>query len=109
MLPYDHVDRVGRDKILRKVRRGADDAGSDRCDDRRVGKVRRDQVLELSHEPVRTLRREIEAEPFHRDELVLIGVVGAKDRAQGTRADLMKNAKRTEGVGRRNAGSVRGQ
>jgi hypothetical protein len=33
-------------------------------------------------------------------------IVGAEDGSQGSRADLMKHSKRSEGVGRRIAGSV---
>ena len=65
-----------------------------------------DQALEFGDELMRPLRREIEFEEFHRDEPLARRIVGAKHRPQRARPDLMKNAKRSEGVRRGSASSV---
>lgn len=109
MLPYHHVDRVGGDKIVREVRRGVDDPGGQGRGNRRVREVGRDQLLEFGDEPVRSIRRKIQTEPLYRDELVLLRIVRAKNRTERARADLMENAKWTEGIRRRSTGSVRVQ
>src|SRR5262245_52245461 len=69
----------------------------------------RDQPLELGDEPMRSLRRKIQAEPLHRGKLVLNRIVRAKDRAERACADLMQNAEWAEGVRRRSTGSFRVQ
>jgi hypothetical protein len=52
------------------------------------------------------LGREIQFEQLDGDEALAGGIVRAKDRTQGSRTNLMKNSKRSEGVGRRSASSV---
>ena len=64
------------------------------------------QTVEFRDELMRPLRREIEFEEFHRDESLACRIVGAKHRPQRARPDLMKNAKRSEGVRRGSASSV---
>ena len=58
---------------------------------------------------VHALGREVEAEEFDGDELVLLRIVGSKHGAERARANLMENAERTERVRRRGAGSFRVQ
>jgi hypothetical protein len=53
------------------------------------------------------IRRQIEREYFYRDQAIGVRVKRTKHRAEGTGADLMEHAKRTEGIGVRGTGSVR--
>ena len=62
-----------------------------------------------SDQAVRALRRKIQTEPFYRDEFLLFRIVRAKNGTERTRADLVENAKWTEGVRRCSTGSVRVQ
>jgi len=71
-----------------------------------VREIGGDQALELCHELVGALRRQVEFEQLDRDEVLALRIVGAKHRPQGSRADLVKHSKRSEGVGRRIANSV---
>ena len=109
VLADDDVERVGGDKILREIRRGVGDAGGERRGDRRMRQIGRDQLLEFGDELVRALRRKIEPEQLDRDETILFRLIRAKHGTERARADLMKNAKWTESVRRRRAGSVRVQ
>lgn len=109
VLPYDDVDRVGGDKIVREVRRGVDNPGGQGRGDRRVPQIGRDQLLEFGDQTVRPLGRKIQTEPFYRDEFLLLRIVRAKNGTERTRADLMENAKWTEGVRRCSTGGVRVQ
>jgi hypothetical protein len=108
-LPYDDVDRVGGHKIVREVRRGVDDPGCQRRRNRPVRQIGRDQLLEFGDQAVRSLRRKVQTEPFYRDQFLLFRIVRTKNGAERARADLVENAKRTEGVRRCSTGSVRGQ
>jgi len=74
-----------------------------------VRQIGRDQLLEFGDQAVCALRRKIQTEPFYRDEFLLLRIVRAKNGTERTRADLVENAKRTEGVRRWSAGSVRVQ
>jgi hypothetical protein len=71
-----------------------------------VRQVGGDEAFELGDELVAALRRQIELEQFDRDQPLMRRVVGAKDRPQGSRTDLMKNSIRSERVRRRSASSV---
>ena len=106
MLPHDDIDRVGGDELVREVGRGVDDPGGPGLGDCRVRQIGRDQLLELGDQAVRSLRRKIQTEPLDRDELLLLRIVRAKNWTEGARADLMENAKWTEGVRRRSTGGV---
>jgi len=68
-----------------------------------------DQLLEFADELMNAFRRKVDPEDFYRNESIAIGIIRTKDRSQSTIADLMEHAKRTEGVGRRGAGSFRVQ
>ncbi len=109
LLPHDDVDRVGGDEIVREVRRGVDDPGGHGRGDRRVRQIGRDQLLEFGDQAVRSLRRKVQTEPLYRDEFLLLRIVRAKHGTERARADLMENAKWTEGVRRCSTGSVRVQ
>jgi hypothetical protein len=74
-----------------------------------MGEVGVDQRLKLGDELVDALGRQVEPKELDRNELVLAGVVGAKDGAERARSDLMKNAKGTERFGVLGAGSFRVQ
>ena len=74
--------------------------------DCRVRQIGRDQLFELGDQAVRSVRRKIQTEPLDRDELLLLRIVRPKNRTEGARADLMENAKWTEGVRRRSTGGV---
>jgi len=63
----------------------------------------RDKPIELRREPVRLIGRQIELEQLDRDEPLAIGVVRAENGSERPGADLMKNAKRSKGVGRRSS------
>jgi hypothetical protein len=67
------------------------------------------EAFEIGDELVHALGRQVEAEEFDRDELVLSRIVGAKHGPQGARANLVENAERTERVRRRGAGCFRVQ
>ena len=67
------------------------------------------QTLELGAELVHAFGRQIEREEFDRDKPLTLRVVRAIHRSEGSRADLMKNTKRSERVRRRSAGSFRVQ
>jgi hypothetical protein len=69
----------------------------------------RDQLLELGDQAVRSLRRKIQTEPLYRDEFLLLRIVRPKNGTERARADLMENAKWTEGVRRGSTGGVRVQ
>jgi hypothetical protein len=69
----------------------------------------RDQALELGHEPVQAIRRQIEPQDFDRDQPRPIGIVGTKDRTQRSGTNLMQDPERSERVRRRGAGSFRMQ
>jgi hypothetical protein len=58
---------------------------------------------------VHALWWEIEPEELDGDQLVLLRIVGTKNRTQCACSDLMKNAKRTERPRMRGAGSFRVQ
>ena len=109
MLTDDGIERIGGDEILREIRRGLDDAGGDRRGDGRVCEIGGDQTFELGDELVHALGGQVEAEELHRDELVLLWIVGSKDLAESARTNLMKHAERTERVRRRGAGRFVGQ
>jgi hypothetical protein len=98
VLAQHGVERVGGDEILGKVRRHLHDPRGDSRDDRGMREVGRDQSLEVRDEFVNALGREVGAEELDGDELVLPGVVRSKYRAECARANLMKNAERTERV-----------
>ncbi len=80
-----------------------------RRSDCRVRQIGRDQLLEFGDQAVRSLRRQIQTEPLDRDEFLLLRIVRAKHGTERARADLMENAKWTEGVRRRSTGGVRVQ
>ncbi len=109
MLPYDDVDRVGGHKVVGEIRRGVDDPGRQGLRNRRVRHIGRDQLLEFGDQSVRSLRRKIQTEPFYRDEFLLLWIVRAENGTERARADLVENAKWTEGVRRCSTGSVRVQ
>jgi hypothetical protein len=58
---------------------------------------------------VHAIGREIESEELDGDQLVLLRIVGTKNRTQCACSDLMKNAKRTKRPRMRRAGSFRVQ
>jgi hypothetical protein len=68
-----------------------------------------DQRLKLRHEALHPVRREVEPEQLHCNELVLVRIVGTEDGTERASSDLMKNAKWTERVGMRGASSFRVQ
>ena len=68
-----------------------------------------DQPFEIGDELVHAFWRQIEAEKFDGDELVLFRIVGPKNRTERARANLVENAERTERVRRRGTGCFRVQ
>ena len=103
------VERLGLDELVRKICRGAGDARGDRHGDSRMREIGRDELFELRDELPRAFRRQIQREHFDGDEAIALLVVRMKDRAECSGADLMKDTKGTQRVGRRGAGSIRGQ
>jgi hypothetical protein len=71
-----------------------------------MGEICGDETLEFCNELMRAFRRQVEFEELDGDEPLQRGIVGSKNRAQCPRADLMKCAKRSEGVGGCVASSV---
>src|SRR6185436_65358 len=109
LIADDHVERIGGHEVHRQVRRHIGDAGRERRGNPGVRQVGGDQSLELGDQLVSALGRKIDTKNFDGNEPILFRLVGAKDRAKSTGADLVKHAKRSESVGRRSAGSVRVQ
>jgi hypothetical protein len=107
--PDEDVNRLGDDKILREIGEDAGNACGEGRRDRRMREVGVNQRLQLGHEPVHAIGREIESEELDGNQLVLVGIVGTKHRTQSACADLMKNAKRTERPRIRSTGSFRVQ
>jgi hypothetical protein len=103
------IERIGGDEILSEKGGCLDDARGERRGDGAVGQIGGDEPLEAGDELVNALGRQVETEQLYRNELVLLGIVGSKDRAESARANLMKNAERTERVWRRGTGSFRVQ
>jgi hypothetical protein len=100
------VQRVGRDVILGEKGRHAADSRRQRRRQRRMREVRGDEALEFCDELMRALRRHVEFEELDGDEPLQRRIVGSKNRTQCPRANLMKCAKRSEGVGGCVASSV---
>jgi hypothetical protein len=109
VLANDSIERIGGDEILGQKGRCLHDARGERRGDRGVGQIGGNEALQAGDELVDALGRQVETEQLYRNELVLLGIVGSKDRAERTRANLMKNAERTERVRRRGTGSFRVQ
>ena len=109
VIAHHDVERVGGDEVLGEIGGVAGDAGRQRRGDAGVRQLGGDQPLELGDELMHALGRQIESEQLDGDETIVLGFIGAKHRTQRARADLMKNAKWTERVGRRSTGSVRVQ
>ena len=110
VLAHDDIERIGRRKVLRKKCVVATvDASGPRRRNHRMLKLRADQLLEFGDELMTAFGWKIEPENFDGDESIAIGVVCTKNRSQSTIANLVKHAKRTEGVRRRGAGSFRVQ
>ena len=79
------------------------------ADERRMRQIGGDQALERRDQLMDPLGRQIELEELDGDEPLVLRIVGAKHRSKSPRTDLMKNAKRSERVRRRSAGSFRVQ
>jgi hypothetical protein len=109
VLANDRIERIGGDEILGQKGRCLDNARGERRRDRGVGQIGGNEALQAGDELVDALGRQVETEQLYRNELVLLGIVGSKDRAERTRANLMKNAERTERVRRRGTASFRVQ
>ena len=69
----------------------------------------RNQLLEFSDELVDALRGQVQSEELDRHEPIAVRLVGTEHRTERTRTDLMKHAKRTEGIRGRRAGNFRVQ
>jgi hypothetical protein len=67
------------------------------------------ELLEFSDQLVDTFGRQIQPEELDGHEPIAIGLIRTEYRTQRTRTDLMKHAKRTEGIGGRRAGNFRVQ
>jgi len=107
--PPEDINRLGDDEVLREIGGDTGDACSEGRSNGGMREVSVNQRLQLGHEPVHAIGWEIESEELDGNELVLLGIVGAKDRAQCACSDLMKNAKRTERPRMRSAVSFRVQ
>ena len=71
--------------------------------------ARGDELLEVAHELVHALGRQIDLEQLDRDEPLASGIVRTKDGAKGTGANLVEHAKRTERFWRCGPGGFRVQ
>jgi len=109
VIPDKDVNRLGDDEVLCEIRGDAADARGEGRRDARMREVGVNQRLQLSHQPAHAIGRKIELEELDGNQLVLLGIVGTKDRTQCACSDLMKNAKRTERPWMRSAGSFRVQ
>ena len=105
----DDVERVGGGEVLREICAVAVDACRARRREHRMPQLRRDQLFELADQLVHALGRKIKPEKFDGDEPIAVRFVRAKHGTQSTSTDLMEDTKRTEGIGRRGAGSFRVQ
>jgi hypothetical protein len=105
----EDINRLGDDEVLGEKGGDAGDARREGRGNGRMREVGGNQRLQLAHEPVHALVWEIELEELDGNQLVLIRIVGTKNRTQCACSDLMKNAKRTERPRMRSAGSFRVQ
>src|SRR5687767_2022320 len=96
VLARHDISRLGGDEVQSQVGGYVNNPRGNGSGDGRVREISVDQCLELSDEPVHTLRREIEAEHLDRHEAILIRVVGAEDWTERACPDLMEYAKGTE-------------
>ena len=103
------VERFGRNVILDEIRADVVDAGFERRGESRVRQAGRNDPVELSHQPVDTLGRQIELEQLDGNQMLAARIIRAKHRPERPRSNLMKNPKRPERVRRRGAGSFRVQ
>jgi len=109
VLANREIQRVGGDVLLREKRRNTAHAGGNRPHERRMGQIGRDQLFELSDEPMDAIRRQIEREQLDCNEPFAVCVISAEDRTQRPCTNLMENPKRSERVWGRRAGSFRVQ
>ena len=107
--PDEDVNRLGDDEVLREVGGDASDACSEGRRNGRMREVGVNQGLQLGYDPVNVIGWEIESEELDGNQLVLLRIVGTKNRTQCACSDLMKDAKRTERPRMRGAGSFRVQ
>ena len=103
------IQRLRLDVLVHKVHRRIDDAGGERRVDRGMDQRGGDQPLEFAEELLCARRRQIEGEEFDRDRAAMRRIVRAKNRSQRSRADLMKNLKRSERGRKPGANSFRAQ
>src|SRR5262249_13985724 len=105
----DNVERVGRDEVHCQIGPDLDNTGGDRRGNSGVRQIGGNQSLQLHDEVVRAFGRNVDAEILDGYETIFFRLIRTKDGAKSTCADLVKHAKRSEGVGRRGTGSVRVQ
>ena len=109
VIAHDDVEGIGGDEVLREIGRGAGDASGDRCGNRRMRQVGRDELLEFGDELMHALGRNVQAKQLDRHEPILIGFVRAKNWSKRSGSNLMQDAKGTERVGKRRATGFRVQ
>jgi len=108
-LAEDDVKGIGGDKILSEVGRHVSNARGNRRRDHGMSQIGFNQLVELGGELMDAFRGDVESKQLHRDESISIRFVGAKNRPQRSRPNLMKDSKWAERVWRRGAGSFRVQ
>jgi len=94
------VERIGRHVLHRQVGMVVVHAGGDRRGDRRMRQRGVDEPLELGHELMHAFGRQVEREQLDGDEAFGLLIERTEHRSERSRTNLMKNSKRTKGVGR---------
>ncbi len=64
------------------------------------------QAFQLGNEQVHAFGRQVQTEEFDGNEAVAFGIVSAKNRPEGTGANLMENPEPSEGIWRCSTRSV---
>jgi bacillithiol biosynthesis cysteine-adding enzyme BshC len=96
VVPQGHVERLGRDVLLRAVSDAAFDPGRYRFDDRGVEEPGAGSAGQLVGQGLRLLRREIDPEGLHRDEPIAFRLVGTEDRSERADPYLMQDPEGAE-------------
>jgi hypothetical protein len=101
------IERLGGHVLGREIRRDASDARCDRRRYRAKRQLRRNEMLERREQLMHALGRHVQLEDLDGDETLPLRIVATKHGSEGASTNLMKNAKRSERIGRRAARGFR--
>src|SRR5688572_12439990 len=103
------IESLGRHVFLDEEDTAGRLARGDGPRQRGMAQLLGDELLEPRDERMGALGGQIDLEEFDRHQTITLGIERAKDGTEDTRAYLMENSKRTEGVLSECAGSSRVQ